>query len=74
MVVMTMQSMLQGMLKKALRLAAAPAGLLILAQLTPAQESATFKKIRDTSRDKKFAVRISCERMRRKFLRKTSKP
>jgi hypothetical protein len=57
---MTMQSMLQGMLKKALRLSVVPASLLILAQLAPAQESATFEKIRDTSPDKKFAVRISC--------------
>jgi hypothetical protein len=58
---MLMQSMLQGMLEKALRLSVVLASLLILVQLASAQESANFEKIRDTSPNGKFAVRISCE-------------
>jgi hypothetical protein len=45
---------------KRLSLASLLISLLILTQVITAQESANFKKIRDTSPDGKFAVRISC--------------
>jgi len=45
---------------KTLRLSALAVCLLILAQSITAQESANFEKIRDTSPDGQFAVRISC--------------
>jgi hypothetical protein len=57
---MTMQSMPQGMLEKALRLAAVFASLLISTLSVHAQESGKFEKVRDVSPDGKFGVRISC--------------
>jgi hypothetical protein len=45
---------------KTLRLSALLTSLLVLTSASYSQESAKFEKIRDTSPDGKFAVRISC--------------
>jgi hypothetical protein len=53
-----MESMLQGMFEKALRLSAVLASLLFLTRPGCAEESALAEKIQDISPDKKFAMRI----------------